>query len=101
MLSAAEKPEHIFSYSAASSELAAADRGGEALSPPPAAQVDVIVEKLHAATGRVDRLSSPVLRAGGVKNGYVPGQGLDAEASKRWWQQGGSSGSVAQASPCP
>ena len=89
----AEKPEHIFHYSAAASELAAADGGGQALSPPPS-MVHVIVEK--NTTGRVDRLSSPVLRAGSQKNGYFQssssGTGADVEAGKRWWQQDGSSG---------
>ncbi|KAL4858704.1 putative magnesium transporter NIPA8 [Chlorella vulgaris] len=95
----AEKPEHIFHYSAASSELTAADGGSsggtDSLSSQSPAMVDVIVEKVHGASGRVDRLSSPVLRAGGSKNGYAHsgGPGLDVEASKRWWQQNSSGGS--------
>ena len=107
----AEKPEHMFQYSAAASQLAAADgqgHHGEGLlgAPPAPATVDVIVEKLHAATGRVDRLSSPVQRAGGSKNGYFSGGGSDLEAGKQhWWQQDGSvtqvrGGARAQGSRC-
>lgn len=102
----AEKPEHILLYSAAANELAATDGGVSGpLSPPPRpATVSVLVEKLSAATGRVDRLSSPVLRPTSAnnqgaahKNGFSlgpsggSGSSMDAEA-KRWWQQGGSGG---------
>ena len=55
------------------------------------------MEKLHAATGRVDRLSEPVLRsvsAGGsvYKNGFTIGSGTasdDTEPGGKpgWWQQ--------------
>ena len=95
----AEKPEQIFQYSKAASQLAAADGQGHhgegLLGAPPTpsgpASVDVIVEKLHAATGRVDRLSSPVHRAGGSsKNSYFSSSGGDLEAGKQWWQQDGS-----------
>jgi hypothetical protein len=97
----AEKPEQIFQYSKAASQLAATDgqgHHGEGLlvalpAPSGPATVDVIVEKLHAATGRVDRLSSPVHRAGGSsKNGYFSSGGGngDLEAGKQWWQQDGS-----------
>ena len=73
--------------------------GGGSMSPRPpgaaAATVGIIVEKLQAATGRVDRLSSPVLRAGGGKNAYFGSGGggsvSDVESGgkqqqQQWWQ---------------
>lgn len=79
-------------YAAADSELAAAEGGGGLTSPPPPRAVEVLVEKLHAATGRIDRLSSPVLRptsgggAAGLRNGLTVFTG--GEADKRWQWQG-------------
>ena len=97
----AEKPEHVLLYAAADSELAAAEGGG-LMSPRPPRAVEVLVEKLHAASGRIDRLSSPVLRptsgsgaAAAAKNGFIvvggsggggTGGGGGAEPDKRWWQ---------------
>ncbi len=72
----AEKPEHIFHYSAAASELAPAESGS--VEP---ALVHVIVEDKNAR-GRVDGLSSPTHR----------GYSQDLKTEKHWWQQDGSSG---------
>jgi hypothetical protein len=101
----AEKPEHILHYSAAASQLAAAEGGGGGSQPTsPPALVGVIVERLQPASGRVDRLSSPVLRPGGsLKNGYAALhstgsygslEGSDHGGKRRW--QGGGSGGVTQ-----
>ena len=94
----AEKPEQIFGYAAAASELAAVEGGTQPLSPPPPT-VGVIVERWQSQAGRADRLSSPVYRAGGYKNAYFGGDttsgGADGEPGKRWWQDG-STGGVTQ-----
>lgn len=86
-------------YAAADSELAAAEGGGGLTSPPPPRAVEVLVEKLHVATGRIDRLSSPVLRptsgsgAAGLRNGLTvltgSGGGSGSDPDKRWWQADG------------
>lgn len=93
-------------YSAAASELAAAD-GGAGGAPRAPSTVSVLVEKL-SASGRIDRgaLSSPVLRpaSGGTstqRNGYTlvatatgggGSGGLARSGSgKPWWQRGGGS----------
>lgn len=101
----AEKPEHILHYSAAAAELTAVDGGPLSLRP---TTVDVIVEKLHAGSGRIDRLSSPTLRpssasaAAGLahthKNGFrLGGSGGGGDAGKSWWQHASSSsGGVTQ-----
>lgn len=94
----AEKPEHIFKYSAASSELAACDaQGGPPSSSPLAgatATVAIIVEdKQAAATGRLEQLSNPVLRVashGALRNGLAVGSAAgseDGEQGLPWWRQ--------------
>ncbi|KAL4445374.1 hypothetical protein ABPG77_011199 [Micractinium sp. CCAP 211/92] len=94
----AEKPEHIFKYSAASSELAACDaQGGPPSSSPLAgatATVAIIVEdKQVAATGRLEQLSNPVLRVashGALRNGFAVGSAAgseDGEQGLPWWRQ--------------
>lgn len=90
---AAEKPEHVLLYAAADNELAAAESVDGLTSPPPPRTVEVLVEKLHAATGRIDRLSSPVLRptsagaAASLRNGLTVltgSGGSSGEGDKRW-----------------
>ncbi|PRW05863.1 putative magnesium transporter NIPA8 [Chlorella sorokiniana] len=91
----AEKPEHVLLYAAADNELAAAEGGDGLTSPPPPRAVEVLVEKLHAATGRIDRLSSPVLRptsagaAATLRNGLTVHTGSGEGDKRRQWQGDG------------